>query len=92
MLWLYVSITNGRGVVPVRIDLVDADEEREPILSEVQDVPFSDPRAVVEMCIAMQNLTFPEPGEYRFQMYASGEFIMERRIIVNQLEEPDDNE
>jgi hypothetical protein len=25
---------------------------------------------------------FPEPGEYRFKLYANAEFMIERRILV----------
>ena len=89
---LYVSITNGRGDVPVRVALVDADEEREPILSLEQVVEFDDPRLVAELTFEMHGVTFPEPGEYRFQLFALDEFIMEQRILVHELPEDTDND
>jgi len=84
---LYVAITNGRGTVPVKVCLVDVDEEREPLWFAEGEVEFSDPRAVIEMDFMMAGVTFPAPGEYRFQFYASGALIMERRILVNELPE-----
>jgi hypothetical protein len=85
VLCLYVSMTNGRGDTPIRIQLIDADEEREPIFVNEAEVPFDDPRTVVEMGIVLQNITFEAPGEYRFQLFASDEFLMERRILVNDI-------
>lgn len=82
---LYVSITNGRGKLPVKVQLVDANEERDPIWSIEQEADFPDPRIVMEMYFQMPEITFPEPGEYRFQLFASNEFLMERRIIINPI-------
>jgi hypothetical protein len=84
---LYVSITNGRGTVPVRVRLVDANEERAPIWEEEGEIELVDPRVVAEICYHLAGLTFDEPGEYRFQLFASNEFLMERRILIAQIED-----
>jgi len=84
---VYMAITNGRGTVPFRLQLTDVDEEREALWFAEGEVEFSDPRAVVELDFMMTGVTFPTPGEYRFQFFACGERIMERRILVNQLPE-----
>ena len=85
MMCLYVSVTNGRGNMPFKVQLIDADEVREPIWAVEQEVEFSDPRMVMEMVFYLGGITFPEPGEYRFQLFASNEFIMECRILANVL-------
>lgn len=82
VMYLYCALTDGRGKVPVRIKLVDADEERSPIWEETFESEFADPRSVNETYWQILNTTFPEPGEYRFQVFAAGEFLMERRIMV----------
>lgn len=79
---LYVSVTNGRGTVPFRVQLVDVNEERDPIWVEENEFELPDPRVVLEMCFCLNNLTFTEPGEYRFQLFACKKFLMERRILV----------
>ncbi len=84
---LYVSVTNGHGVVPFRVQLVDANEERDPIWMVEDEVEFGDPRMVMEMMFLLMNVTFAEPGEYRFQLFASDEFLMERRILINKVEQ-----
>jgi len=88
MMAVYVSLTNGRGQVPLRIQLVDADEEREPIFSAEMDTEFTDPRMIAEVDCIMMGVTFPQPGEYRMQVFASGQFVIERRIVVQQIPKP----
>jgi hypothetical protein len=87
LLALYVSVTNGRGTVPFKVQLVDANEERDPIWVVEDEVEFADPRMVVDIYFLLCNLTFVEPGEYRFQLFASNEFLMERRVLVAQVEQ-----
>ena len=92
LMGLYVELTNGRGKVPVRIRLIDANEEREALWEETNDFDFPDPRMVMQIVSLLGGITFPEPGEYRFQVFASGEFLMERRLLVNQLQQGNPDE
>jgi hypothetical protein len=85
-LCIYVDLTNGRGQVPVRVQIVDAVEEREPIWMVESVVDFSDPRSVAEMDFMTGNVTFPDAGEYRVQVFAAGQFVIERRLSVNRSE------
>jgi hypothetical protein len=82
---LYVELTNGRGTVPLRIRLVDANEDREPLWEENHEVEFPDPRMVMQLVSLLAGITFPEPGEYRFQIFASGEFLMERATVFTSV-------
>ncbi|MGA2034762.1 MAG: hypothetical protein ABSG68_21140 [Thermoguttaceae bacterium] len=65
--------------------IIDADENREPIVESEVEVEFADPRMIAEICLNMQGLTFPEPGEYRCQVFAGNEFLMERRMLAVQV-------
>jgi hypothetical protein len=65
--------------------LVDADEDRQPVLELEQEFDCSDPRQVIQLMFTVRNLVFPEEGEYRLQLFASGEFLMERRIIIKEI-------
>lgn len=82
---VYAALTDGRGKVPVKLQVIDVDEEEEPIASIEGDVEFSDPRMIVEMDLHLAKLNFPGPGEYRIQLYAGSEFVIERRLLVVQL-------
>jgi hypothetical protein len=83
LMWLYVSLTNGRRKTKLRVELVDVNEENEPIwVDNRHTVDFLDPRMVIEVSYPIPLVTFPEPGEYRFKLFANGDFIMERRILA----------
>src|SRR5579862_6036280 len=62
---VYFAVTEGHGELPVRIELVDVDEERPAVFSEEGIFLFADPQQVVEGCFAFDRLEIPEPGEYR---------------------------
>lgn len=79
---VYAVVTDGHGKVPIKVVLVDADEEREPIHSSTFQVEFPDPRIIVEVIGQMTNLSIPQPGEYRLQIYAWDDCLVERRILV----------
>ena len=82
ILAVFVSLTDGRGMTPVKLRLVDAEEEEEPILEAEMQVEFSDPRMVADMQMHFQGVSFPRAGEYRFQLSSGGTPLLERRIMV----------
>ena len=85
-----VVLTNGRGKVPFKFQLVDADEERDPLFVAEGELEFTDPRAILELGFSLSNLTFPAPGEYRFQFFGSDEFLIERRMVLAPMDETDE--
>ena len=79
---VYVLLTDGHGTVKLRLQLVDVDEQRPPIVQIDVEQPFRDPTAVNESSFTFNNLLFESPGEYRLQLFANDEFVMERRLPV----------
>ena len=79
---VYFAITNGHGMTPVAIRLIDVDEAREPIFALAGEVDFADPLQVVEHVFAARRVRFPEPGEYRLQLFAADQLLRERRLQV----------
>ncbi len=79
---VYFSVTEGRGSLPVRMELIDVDEEREPVFDVEGVFEFQDVRQVVEGTFVFENISFPEPGEYRLNLFIAGEFLMERALHV----------
>jgi hypothetical protein len=82
VLYIYIALTDGQGTMPVKLELVDVDEERPPIFSDENDMQFADPCAVTEMAFQRAGVIFPQPGEYRLKLFVNNEFIIERRILV----------
>ena len=82
ILSIYVALTDGQGEMPVRLELVDVDEERPPIFSDEQSINFTDPCMIMEMGFQKGGILVPHPGEYRLKLFANNEFIIERRLLV----------
>jgi hypothetical protein len=68
------------------MQLVDADEIRDPVFKTEWVVTFSDPIDVEEIAFRKTNVVFPEPGEYRLQLFGKGQFLRERRLAVEWLD------
>lgn len=79
---VYVALTDGHGTINLKLQLVDVNEEHEPLNFAEGELDFDDPRSVAELAFHLTNITFPEPGEYRFQLYSASELLMERRILI----------
>jgi hypothetical protein len=89
---VFVTLTDGNGKIPIRLRLIDADEEHEPLFTAEIEVEFTSPLIVAELDFHMQGVTFPTPGEYRLQLTAREEYLVERRLVVTQLPgEPHDS-
>ena len=79
---VFIELTDGRGEMPFKITLIDADEEREPLMVLEGKVDFEHPREVLQYGLNLPPTEFPEAGEYRLKLEVNGEFIIERRIVV----------
>lgn len=88
---VHCALTDGYGKTSITIRLVDAEDEDEPLLEGTGDVEFEDPRAVVEMDFHFPGVTFPKPGEYRFQLFAGRELLMERRLVATPVVQGESN-
>ncbi len=79
---VYLSITGGHGRTPVKMRLVDVDENDDPIFEAEGQFDFADPLQVVDMVLVGRGVRFPSPGEYRIQIFGAGQFLRERRLQV----------
>jgi len=79
---VYVALTDGTGKVPITLKIVDVDEERDPVRTHAFSAEFPDPIAILEGTLHLGDVIFPEPGEYRIQLFAENELIIERRLVV----------
>ncbi len=77
---VFVALTDGYGEVELLIRIVDANDARPPIVEGKGKVNFKNPRAIANLALAFHGLRFPEPGEYRVQLYSNGELLREARL------------
>ena len=82
LLAIYCLLTDGYGLTKVRLQLVDIENEDEPLIQADGEVNFVDPRMIAEIDFHFPGIVFPHPGEYRFQMFGADQFLLERRLLV----------
>jgi len=79
-LCVFVALTDGHGKVVLTLRIVDSNEARPPIVQGKGTVEFKDPRAIANLGLQFHGLTFPEPGEYRVQLYCHEELLREAKL------------
>lgn len=84
---VYAAFTGGHGTVQIKVRIVDAAEEHEPLFEQMADIPFPSPLAIVEWDLHIPGLVFPQQGEYRVQFLAGNEPLIERRLLLIQVPE-----
>jgi len=84
----FCELTNGHGTTKMKIRLVDTQEEDKYIFEKEGTVEFKDVKQIVTLAMDLHGVVFPEPGEYRFQLFAGGQLLGERRIICRKIELP----
>jgi hypothetical protein len=81
-LHVYLALTDGYGTMKMRLRCAKASDDREVFTME-QEVDFPDPLTVVEVNLGFCGCEFPEAGEYRFQLFAGGTLLCERKFLVS---------
>ncbi len=87
----FCELTNGHGTTKMKIRLVDTQEEEKYIFEKEGTVQFKDVKQIVTLAMDLHGVLFPQPGEYRFQLFAGGYLLGERRIICRKIELPPKN-
>ncbi|MFH1749113.1 MAG: hypothetical protein ABIG44_18940 [Planctomycetota bacterium] len=82
---VFVALTEGYGETELTIRIVDADDQRQPIVMGKGKVRFKDPRAIAHLALQFHGLRFPEPGSYRVQLYCGNELLREAHLDLIQL-------
>lgn len=84
---IFVEFTGARGEVALVLRVVDADEARPPVCEVRAAGPIlENPLTTAALAISLPGVTFPEPGEYRIQVWHEGELLRERKLVLAQLE------
>ena len=86
-----VRITIRQGTDTVAFQRVTGDQGLQTLVTArplakgpaVFEVEFTDPRMTAEVVGFLTDVTFPKAGEYRLQLYAWNECLVERKIQVS---------
>ena len=86
---VHLEFSDCQGSIPLKLRIIDADEERAPIFEMALNAQVPDRRAVAAAAFYISGgIVFPEPGEYRIQTFAGDEPLLERRLIVVPFNRP----
>jgi hypothetical protein len=85
---VYVALTEGHSKTPITIRIVDANEARKPLVEGNGMVQFKDPMAIANLTLQFHGLVFPEPGQYRVQIWSHGALLREARLSLAQAQVP----
>ena len=87
---VYGAITGFHGKVKVEIRFVEVGDNDRLMAAATQEFSSKDPHTVVEMVLNFRDIIFKQPGEYRVQLLAGGEHLLERRIQLAVMDEDSD--
>ncbi len=88
-LCVFATLTEGRGQTPIEIGIIDANDERPPVVQGTAGVEFKDPHALATLNLHFNGLVFPEPGQYRVQLRCHGELLREARLHLAKVKPPE---
>ena len=81
-LTVYTSLTECPAEFETKVRIVDVDDSHAPIAERIQKVQSPDPRGVLQGFFRFDDLVFRVQGEYRVQLWACDELLLERRLLV----------
>jgi len=77
---VFVALTDGHGKTELTIRIVDSNESRRPLVEGKGVVQFQSPRAIANLALQFNGLRFPEPGQYRVQLWSGTALLKEARL------------
>jgi len=81
----FCELTDGHGKTKTKIRLIDDQEDEKIMLEQEGVVEFKDVKQIVTLAVSLHGIVFPRPGEYRFQLFAEGNLLGERRIVCRKI-------
>jgi hypothetical protein len=84
---VFVEVTDCRGRTPFAVRVIDVDERRAPLVEATTEVDMADPLEIRMLILPLEDLVFPEPGEYRVQLLSGDAPLMERRLLLRSSHE-----
>jgi len=81
---VYVNLTDAHGEYVLEMRLINEDGE-EFGRGQTPKVNIENPLATCEFALQVQNLQFPKPGQYEFQIFANENFLATKVFRVREL-------
>ena len=83
---VYVNLTDAHGEYVLEMRLIGEDGG-EVGRGQTPKVNIENPLATCEFALQVQNLQFPKPGQYEFQIFANESFLATKNFRVRQIQQ-----
>ena len=80
---VYVNLTDANGMYVLGMRLID-ETGKEIGRGQTPGVKIDNPLATCEFALQVQNLVFPAPGQYEFQIFANADLLATKAFRVKQ--------
>jgi hypothetical protein len=81
---IYANITNAKGDYVFRLSLANLKDGTEIGHGETPPLKIADRLQTAELAFRLQNLVFPEAGQYEFHLFANDELIAQKELGVGE--------
>lgn len=79
---VFAEVTDCRGRTPFSVRVIDVDERQPPLVEATTTIELTDPLEIRMLVLPLEDLVFPEPGEYRVQLLSGDAPLVERRLLL----------
>ena len=86
---IYVNFIDAMGEYRIEINLVEVTTGKTVGRASLPPFEVKDRLRSTEISIALQNLTFHNPGKYEFQLSANEELLASKDFLVDRVERPE---
>jgi hypothetical protein len=81
---VFIALTQGIGKYKTEVHCIKSDDNKE-IFKGQGEINFSDRKQRIEFNFELRGLTFPEYGEYRFEVLCDNQLIIGRTFNITQM-------
>lgn len=81
------ALTDGQGTIALNLVITYISDEEEEVVAVPVQVPLPNPLVTARIHVRFQPLTFPEYGQYLFELYCGDDPICHRRLNIVPREE-----
>ena len=83
---IYVNMTDANGEYVLEMRLL-SDKGDEIGRGSTPKVKIDNPLATCEFALQIQNIVFPDAGQFEFQIYANGDFLASKAFRVKKIQQ-----
>ena len=85
---IYANITDAQGEYVFRLSLQHLKDGREIGAGSTPPLRIPDRLQTAELAFRLQNIVFPNPGKYQFQLFANEDLVAQKEVVIKKIEPP----